>query len=249
MANAEDVPPPVFRGLPLKAPEPFTFVPEEWQAYRKQVKRWFRISEAKQLFEQDESEGKLHAKSLCRGDRDRNQNPENDSEGKPNSKSLCRGDRDRKQDPENDSEGKPHSKSLCRGDRDRNQYPGDDSEQDKSEGKPHSKSQCPTRKQDSGHAKAMRCWPSSMDPATCPREIKPGKQRSDSADPKIQATLPKYCKGVVHQHQVDPHRHPVAPGSSTSRYRSGRVTRPPAKFQKLVLSVKGEHSIIKSSQE
>jgi hypothetical protein len=61
MANAEgDPPPPEFRWIPLKAPEPFSFVPEEWPAYRKQIERWFRISEAKQLSDLDKRDTLLY---------------------------------------------------------------------------------------------------------------------------------------------------------------------------------------------
>jgi hypothetical protein len=138
MANAEDAPPPEFRVLQLKAPEPVTFVPEEWSAYRKQVNRWVRISEAKQLFEQDKSKGKPHSKSLWFRISEAKQLFEQDkSKGKPHSKSFWFRISEAKQLFEQDkSKGKPHSKSLWFRISEAMQL----FEQDKSKGKLHSKS-------------------------------------------------------------------------------------------------------------
>jgi hypothetical protein len=107
MINAEDAP-PEFWGLQLKAPEPFTFVPEVWPASRKQV------NAGSESLKPSSSSSKTNQKgspiqNLCVGYRDRSQVPDDDSEqdeseGKPYSKSRCRGDRDRNQDSEDDSE-------------------------------------------------------------------------------------------------------------------------------------------------
>jgi hypothetical protein len=42
-----------FKGLAMKTPEEFSFEPTDWPTYRRKVERWFKISEAKELADQE----------------------------------------------------------------------------------------------------------------------------------------------------------------------------------------------------
>ncbi|KAF4527576.1 hypothetical protein B566_EDAN015817 [Ephemera danica] len=52
--------PSTFKGLNLKTPDRFSFVPGEWPAYKKQVERWFLLSEARNMNSMEKREALLY---------------------------------------------------------------------------------------------------------------------------------------------------------------------------------------------
>jgi hypothetical protein len=49
-----------FKGLAMKTPEEFSFEPTDWPTYRRKVERWFKISEAKELADQEKIDTLLY---------------------------------------------------------------------------------------------------------------------------------------------------------------------------------------------
>jgi hypothetical protein len=61
MANEEQNPPAmVFKSLPLKPPESFSFIPEEWPKNRIKICRWFKITEASNMTVENKRETLLY---------------------------------------------------------------------------------------------------------------------------------------------------------------------------------------------